>query len=523
MPAPAVSLPADLRTPALVLTDDPVPPAPREGVTVCAIDATPPREGGWASVTLALADETALRRVASTAALPPLGRARSVAVVLRSAVSPVALVPRPDWPPLRELDVRLLDGGALTRVELTKGVPVAEVLVALAQATGSRAVAGSGGLVSAVDLGVPADGTVVTDDVPASIVAAPPAEPSTILTVEPVLPPDPDGAAGGLVGPLDEAVLNPTGSAAPASRAAVDLDPTWEPTAALVASLRDVEAVRVTWPAPAPLVAGLALAGVPLVATGALPDPTRAHLGDALADLLDAGAPALDRDVRSVLLSRAAQDAHAVPAWRTRYAARAGLRAATEPTVSVVLTGGPDVGPDDEAHARAQVARQVGVEVEVVEPGGAPTGDVVLETAADGWWGPEVLRDLLRARRWSGADVVEMPAEVVHAEPIGVTVRRRLATQTYVAGPDTGPDPGTNPGSPVPGLVLVDRALAGLDAAGRRAAGATTYRTHGLAHVARLRHPDGVAALLKREHVVAQWRGLHLGPLAGPEQQRSNA
>jgi hypothetical protein len=173
--------------------------------------------------------------------------------------------------------------------------------------------------------------------------------------------------------------------------------------------------------------------------------------------------------------------------------------------VSVVLTGEP-AGLD---HARAQVARQVGVEAEVVEPGGTPTGDVVLATAADGWWGPEVLRDLLRARRWSGAEVVEMPAEVVHAEAIGTTVRRRLETQAYVAGPDRS--------AGVAGLVLVDRALAGLGDEELRAAGATTYRTHGLAHVARLRGHAGVPALLRREHVAVQWRGLHLGPLVDPD------
>ncbi|MDN4161016.1 hypothetical protein [Nocardioides abyssi] len=501
MPAPAepaVALPADLRTPALVLTDDPAVAAPGPGVTVAAVGAVPAREGGWASVTLVLADETALRRVAS--ALPPLGRARSVAVVLRSAVAPVPLVPRPEWPALRELDVRLADGGAVTRVELAKGAPVGEVLVALARGAGSRAVPGHGGLVAepGLDLGLPAVADVVTDDVPASLVATLPAEPSTILTVEPVLP------ALGVdteVGPLDEAVLHPRGSAVPATRPAVDLDHARQPTAAVVASLRDVEAVRVTWPAPERLVAGLALAGVPVVSTGPVPAGARERLGDALADLLDPAAAPLDRDVRSVLLSRAAQDAHATAAWRERVGARAGLRVATEPTVSVVLTC--DGARLD--HARAQVAGQVGVSVEVVEPGATPAGDVVLRTAADGWWGPEVLRDLLRARRWSGAEVVEMPAEVVHAETIGATVRRRVATQAYVAGPEPSP--------PAAGLVLVGRPLAGLGAGELRAAGATTYRTHGLAHVARLRDPARVGDLLRREHVVAQWRGLHRGPL----------
>lgn len=507
MPAPAqpaVSLPADLRTPALVLTDAPSAVGARDGVTVCDPASVPQRDGGWASVSLALADETALRRVVS--ALPPLGRARSYAVVLRAAVSPVTLVPRPEWPALVELDVRLVDGGAVTRVELAKGVPVAAVLVALARGTGSPAVAGHGGLVAepGLDLGLPAVADVVTDDVPASLVTTAPAEPSTILTVEPVLvPTGTDTGTDTGVGPLDEAVLNPRGSAVPATRPAVDLDPGWQPTATLVASLRDVEAVRVPWPAPERLVAGLALAGVPLVGVAPVPSAARERLGDALADLLEPGAAALERDVRSVLLSRAAQDAHAVPAWRERVGARAGLRVADEPSVSVVLTAGAD------DHARSQVARQVGVEVEVVEPGATPAGDVVLTTAADGWWGPEVLRDLLRARRWSGAEVVEMPAEVVHAEAIDATVRRRVETQAYVAGPDRFPG--------AAGLVLVDRALAGLGTDALRAAGATTYRTSGLGHVARLRGHAGVGDLLRREHVVAQWRGLHLGPLVDPD------
>ncbi|MDN4173229.1 hypothetical protein QWY28_09775 [Nocardioides sp. SOB77] len=506
MPAPAETavhpaLPADLRTPALVLTDEPDPAPAAEGVTVCGVGTRPPRDGGWASVTLALADETALRRTVS--ALPPLGRARSLAVVLRSAVSPVALVPRPEWPALRELDVRTVDGSAVTRVELAKGVPVADVLVELARATGSGAVAGHGGLVAApgLGLGLPAVADVVTDDVPASLVTVPPAEPSTILAVDPV--PVPTGA-GLDVGPLDEAVLGPWGSAAPATRPAVDLDPSWRPTAALVASLRDVEAVRVAWPAPERLVAALALAGVPLQPLGPVPEASRPLLGDALADLLDPGAPPVDREVRSVLLARAAHDTHAVPAWRERVGARAGVRVATAPSVSVVLTCGPD-GVDQ---ARAQLARQVGVDVEVVEPGATPAGDVVLATDASGWWGPEVLADLLRARRSSGADVVEMPAEVVHVQAIGTTVRRRLATQEYVAGPDVS--------AGLAGLVLVDRALAGLGPGEIRASGATTYRTHGLAHVARLRGHEHLPALLRRELVVAQWRGLRLGPLVEP-------
>ncbi|MCR6032724.1 hypothetical protein GGQ22_14955 [Nocardioides sp. zg-579] len=507
MPAPTAPLPADLRTPALVLTDDPSSVAPAEGVTVCAVGERPARDGGWASVTLALADETALRRLVS--ALPPLGRARSLVVVLRSAVSPVALVPRPEWPALRELDVRAVDGGAVTRVELTRGLPVADVLVELARGTGSRAVAGrgsgSGGLVSAVDLGLPVDGTGVTDDVPASLVAPSelPAEPSTILTVEPVRPPaGPDLA----VGPLDDTVLDLRGSDVPATRPAVDLDPGWEPTPALVASLRDVEGVRLVWPAPERLVAGLALAGVPLLPAGPVPAASREVLGAALADLLEPAAADLDREVRSVLLARAAHDLHAVPAWRARAGARAGLRTATAPTLSVVLTAPAGPGLD---HARAQVERQVGVDVEVLAPGEPARGDVVLTTAADGWWGPEVLADLLRARRSSGADVVEMPAEVVHAEAIGTTVRRLLPTRTYVAGPDRSPG--------IEGLVLVDRALAGLGPGELRAAGATTYRTHGLAHVARLRGGhEHVGALLRSDRVRDQWRGLRLGPLVTP-------
>ena len=116
----------------------------------------------------------------------------------------------------------------------------------------------------------------------------------------------------------------------------------------------------------------------------------------------------------------------------------------------------------------------------------AASGDVVLKMDDDDWYGPDVVTDLLWARRTSGAELVGMPAEFVYLEQLGITVRRRTAverTGRVVAG----------------GTMLIDRehlrALGGfrpvtryVDAqliAAVRRAGGRVHRTQGLGYVLR--------------------------------------
>ncbi|HRI97106.1 MAG TPA: glycosyltransferase, partial [Nocardioides sp.] len=202
--------------------------------------------------------------------------------------------------------------------------------------------------------------------------------------------------------------------------------------------------------------------------------------------------------------------------------ALAGVRTAERPSVSVVMA---TRRPDLLEHALGQVARQRGVDrLELVyaphgfevdparlaelagsatvqqidQPGDvlfgdvlhaatrAASGDVVVKMDDDDWYAPDFLADLLLAREYSGAELVGMPDDVYYLEPTDETVRLGQPSEVYrqfVAG----------------GTILVDRGLlrevggfrsvrrhvdAELIAAGR-AAGGTTYRTHGLGYVLR--------------------------------------
>lgn len=196
--------------------------------------------------------------------------------------------------------------------------------------------------------------------------------------------------------PLDETLFNPIGFRRDWDRGVVDLDPAWTPTPGLVASLRDAQAVRVTEAGDERLVAALAMSGIPLV-DGA---------GD---DALDDSAT---RERHSVRQRRAALLEHSTFAWRRRLAERARTRIAEGP--ELVLVGGDDLDPD-------------------------------------------IRTDLELARRYSGADVVEVPTGAGHPGP----------TECFVTEPLGGP-------------VLVERTLldeaGGLD--GLRSAGCTIYRIH---------------------------------------------
>lgn len=531
------SMLADLAAPALVLTGPgtdlgPVP----EGVTCTGLGDEIP-DGSWATVFLAVADETALRVAVS--ALPGLGRAKHVGCHLASATGPVTTVLRPEWPPLAALVAETPDGGARTRLTFRRPAPAGPVLIELARHTGTPVPTGNHGLVVS-GAPVPVDPTAVTDEVPAAVVVGGRAD----LPEHPVLGRAPVALhlRGEPVGPLDEALLNPVGFRRDWDRGPVPL-PAGRPTPELVAAVRDAQAVVVPEDADPRTVAGLAMAGVPLVGAG-YPGVDAADLADP-ADLDDP----LRREEHSVRLRRVALREHSHLAWRHQVARRAGLRAAAYPSLSVLL---PTRRPEQLAFALDQVARQRGVaELELVlathgfaaDPGlvrerlgprpvtllplpadtvfgdvlraatDAAAGDVVVKMDDDDWYGPDVLADLLLAKHYSGADLVGMPAEFVYLEPIRTTVRRRGPSESFgavVAG----------------GTMTLDRALlravGGFRSVPRhvdarlledvRAAGGSVYRTQGLGYVLRrTTHghtwDTGLGYFLTRQSVAAQWRG----------------
>jgi hypothetical protein len=422
---------------------------------------------------------------------------RTAVLGLHGTLGPVVLVPRPEWPALEALRSRRAGGGWWSVVRFAEPVDVAAVLVEVARQEAWN---------DTVDVSERTD----------------------------------RADRGG----VDERVINPAGFRPDADGAVVDLGsligrPTVTPE--VVASVRDAAAVRVeTWDAAAiAAVPALALAGVPLVAEDA-PSEIGAPLRTAIVapiDLTDAVA----REERSVLLRRAAFDLH------SRFARRAG---SGHPPVSILLATRREEMLD---FALAQVGRQRGVERlelvlaphgfevdagrvrETVGPGvevqvlphpestpfgdvlhaasRAAQGDVVLKMDDDDWYAPDVVADLLRARAWSGAEMVGMPAELHYLAERDLTVKRGHPVEVYakfVAG----------------GTMLVDRPAL-REAGGFRsvrkwvdaqlidafqAMGAAIYRTHGLGYVLR-RNATGhtwqvdLDYLLDPARTVARWDG----------------
>lgn len=278
----------------------------------------------------------------SIAELPALGRARMVGVVVADAGAPLPLRIRPAWPSLQDLDARVEEGGAVTVARFASRLDVAEVLNGIGYAKGHP---GHDGLVVARDYDPDAK---VPPDV---VVGAAPSEESAVLGRAPAVVTDPGPA------PLDETLFNPSGFLREWTRGVVDLDPAWTATPRLIAQLRDAQGVRVTDGADQRVVAALAMSGVPLVARGdeaGLDDPQH-------------------REEHSVQQRRAALLEHSTFAWRCRLAERAGVRGPAYPPVSVA----PDL-----------------------------TGDLVLTMPGEDPPHPDLVTDLLLARRYSGADLV---------------------------------------------------------------------------------------------------------------------
>ena len=480
------------RRPALVLRADAADAAgtPRptdDGVTTVPPGDLPaaPDGASWRTVVLVADDPADLRRLAPVVTVSGTGWAREVAVVVRRADTPLTWAdpsPGPTAPAVRRperVESVLAHGGTLLTATLDRRGDVGAVLTAVALAAGTtRATTG-----------------------------------------------DPD------VG-----VHNPVGFRRRWTRDHVDLDPRAPLTPALVAGLRDARGVRVPPDADPRTVQGLAMAGVPLVRPGDddVPD-------DALA-----------REERSVAQRRTALVAHAHDSgWRA-------------PTVSVLLA---TRRPAMLGHALAQVARQrlalPGAAIEVVvaphgwdadeteitaalprtpyvvrpvaadaplgavlqEATDAASGDVLLKLDDDDWYGPDVVTDLLLARRYSGATLVGMPAELVRVVPADATVRRKGPSENFgplVAG----------------GTMLIGaadlRALGGWRPVPRHvdarllddllAAGGTVYRTHGLGYLLR-READGhtwdpgTDYFLRPDSLLDRWAGFRPPPSVGIVEQ----
>lgn len=572
------------------------------------------------AVVLAATDLTSLRRCVS-AVDRALTAATVGVVVARCATSTPTLGARPEWPRLLQLQVDAADG-ALAVARFDGPAPVADVLHAFARSLSAHRLeapgwptvgalrdephrwpAGDRGAVvgppeAVHDLGVDFPPGLVVGDGPGP---DPQAAPHPVTGRPPVTVaagPEPtwqtyDGGALGrpgdagpiALGGLDDRLLNPIGfkrqHRQPVARLVahedpdrltlrtatgdVVLDARHGPSEQDVDALRRLAAVHLSWEgargphAQARFVAGLAMAGVPLLAdtvpdwaTALLHPDLVTALGQAPADLDDI----VEREAHSIRLRRAALDHHGAAGWRRAAGAAHGLQTTPRPRVSVLI---PTRRPEQVGFALRQVARLRGADVELVlvthgftaDPapvaehratsevpltvleapadqvfGGilntaaaAASGDVLLKMDDDDWYGRDFVADLLRARAYSGADVVGTPPEFTFVEPLWLTVRRQDATEAFrpvVAG----------------GTMLVDRGTfvavggfretrkfvdAGLLAAVREAGG-SVYRSHGHGYVLRRgaqghTWDPGLGYFVRRKLSWQQWRGFRPSPL----------
>ena len=534
-----------------------------QGATVLRMPVVEdPGDGRWGTVVLLAPDRDALQRMVAT--LPRVRAARNFAIYLQYAHEAVPLAPRPDWERLTHVSTRRDEDQFVDLARFATWMNPKQVFSEFARQAVRRTVTPHQGVrvgvhggalappgeVHAVrldaldaasdeDRDVPPD-VVVTDQVPAPTLLE-----HHVTGRAPVVL---DASSGPLaIGALDERILNPHGFDRLAAERCGELVVRGRAvlvragdreirssgrrgaTEEMVRALRPHRGLSPAWPTDndpgfARTVAGLAMAGVPLV-TEAVPDWARGLLGERVSAALVAPVNLEDelaREEHSVVLRRAALTEFSMPGWRARVATIAGLRPPAVPTVSVVLA---TKRPDQVGHALAQVRRQRGVDLELVlaphgfevDPGrvaelagdrvhtvvlpcdadmlfgdvlaaaaAAAGGDLVLKMDDDDWYGPDVVTDLVLAKGYSGADLVGMPAEYLYLVPLDVTVRRNDESEEagrFVAG----------------GTMMLDRAL--LRGLGnfrpvRRfvdasllsdllAAGGTVYRTQGLGYVFR--------------------------------------
>lgn len=512
---------------------------------------------GWKSVLWMTADRASLRQRASS--LPRLGQVRVVAAWLTDATLPLAVRPRPEWPPITSVMAREAGQGVLTVLRFAAPVAAHQVLIECARqaADGDR---GHGGLVvgyagreAAAGLDVRApffdradDAGDPERDVPPDVVVGPAGAPAvhTVIGRAPLVVTDPG------LEPIDEQVVNPRGWRKDWDEPIRDFVP-GRLTERAIEELRGVQGLRVDLATADPrTVAGLAMAGIPLLATGSNAALSE-ELTSALAKENDLDDP-LAREQHSVTTRRAALDTHSTLAWRRGLAARAGVRFVAQPKVTVLLA---TMRPHQLDFAMRQLARQRDVELQVVlgthgwtvseeevrakvghdvvvrthdqdaffgdvlnDAASVADGDVLLKVDDDDWYSPHAIHDLLLARRYTGAEVVGMPSEFVYLEELGVTARRNHPTEIhnrFVAG----------------GTIMIDRQVLRSVGGFRRvrrfvdaqllsaveASGGRIYRTHGLGYVLR-RTASGHTwqsdpeSFRKPEILEREWPGFHAPP-----------
>jgi hypothetical protein len=147
----------------------------------------------------------------------------------------------------------------------------------------------------------------------------------------------------------------------------------------------------------------------------------------------------------------------------------------------------------------------------------AAQGEVVLKMDDDDWYSPDFVADLLRARAYSGADLVGTPDELYYLEDRNVTLRLGHASEVYrgfvaggtmLIGREVLDDLGGFAAVPR----HVDRALI----AAVRESGGTVYRTHGLGYLLRRTSAGHTWQADHRDlmrRAVQTWRGFRPGHL----------
>ncbi len=584
MTHPLDSFFANAAAPVLVIAaDNPVVallPTDFDGSLLALSQLAPgaPVKRGWKSVLLVASDRATLRQAAS--AIPRLGRCRTVGVWLTEGTGPLTLHPRGEWSPLSSLNARPLLQGFLTVARFDEPVGAHAVLAELARQAVPGADATHGGVVVAyagrpaapgldaravhlpsveaagdADRDVPPDVVSTTGPGSGDVSPEQPGQPEVashhVIDRVPTVVSDPG------LDPVDELVFNPVGWRKDWDKPVIDLlrlapGPAGV-TEAVVAKARGHQGVRVDLGRDDPRqLLRLAMAGVPLVLSGRTDAATTGLAPALLAALtgpVDLGDP-LAREEHGLRGRRAAFDHHSTLAWRSGLAARAGVRHAGLPAVSILLA---TMRPQHLDFALGQLAAQRGADVEVVlathgfaadeaqvraalgatpyvlldfekdvffgdvlsAAARAASAEVLLKVDDDDWYSPHAVHDLLMARRFTGADVVGMPSEFVYLEQEDVTIRRNHPSECFnrfVAG----------------GTILVDRAmlralgdfrpvrrfvdtqlLAGVEAAGGR-----IYRTHGLGYVLRRTGSGHTWAMdddqfRRAEITESQWPGFH--------------
>jgi hypothetical protein len=572
------------------------------------------------AVVLIACDPVSLRRCVT--AVSESMTAQKVAVLITQCHgSPPILRPRPAWPRILEFEARA-DVGTYSSVRFEDAAPVGDVLWSFAQAllphrwsaspwprvgvlqdephrwpvADRSALVGSLGDLQDFEVEFPPS-LIVTDEEPQEMVTEghPVVSGPRVwigagpeLGWEDVERPDATLSlrkAGPLsLGGLDEGLLNPHGFkrqfrqspgellAHPdpdrltlrTAKGDRDLSARHGPSDQDIPSLRRLAGVRIGWEgcrgphSYARVVAGLAMAGVPLVCDQVPPwaeAVLHPNLLSALRSPVDLN-DILDREVHSIRLRRAALGHHSMAGWRVDAARRYGLQEAQPPRVSVLL---PTKRPDQLSFAINQVVKQQGVQVELIlaAHGFAPdpaliaeaqrssdlnietleassempfgavlnqaarraSGDVLLKMDDDDWYGRDFVSDLLLTRSYSGADVVGTPPEFTFVDPLWMTVRRQDATEAFrpiVAG----------------GTIMVTREvfleLGGfretrkhVDAAflaAVRHGGGAIYRGHGHGYVLRRGSgghtwDPGLGYFVSRKLSWQQWRGFKPSPL----------